>query len=185
MASCRRIRMPPCCSTAGNRDESGGRPSVNIPDIRLNLLELLCSPRATCTGSRHIRPDWYVYHTPVHVLTPVTQIVHPDAGAIDVKHSTFKNVKSFLKASAKEGLLKLKETKGDVVVTAVHPQHPAVAGKRPHRTIGDLEAKAKKEEDREQKEKEAQEKRRGEIHVAELWKPFGTTVPLFVAAEKE
>ena len=38
---------------------------------------------------------------------------------------------------------------------------------------------------REQKEKEAQEKRRGEIHVAELWKPFGTTVPLFVAAEKE
>ena len=70
-----------------------------------------------------------------------------------MKHSTFKNVKSFLKASAKEGLLKLKETKGDVVVTAVHPQHPAVAGKRPHRTIGDLEAKAKKEEDREQKEK--------------------------------
>ena len=40
-----------------------------------------------------------------------------DAGAIDVKHSTFKNVKSFLKSVAKEGLVKVKETKGDIVVT--------------------------------------------------------------------
>ena len=44
----------------------------------------------------------------------------PDANLIDVKHSTHKNVKSFLKACAKEGLVKLKETKGDVVVTGKH-----------------------------------------------------------------
>ena len=68
---------------------------------------------------------------------------------------------------------------------AVYPQHPAVLARRPHRTIGDLEAKAKKAENREQKEKEAEEKRKGEIRVTELWKPFGTTVPFFVAAEKE
>lgn len=44
--------------------------------------------------------DWYV-----------------DVGAIDIKQSTHKSVKVFLKACAKEGLMKLKETKGDVVVT--------------------------------------------------------------------
>ena len=37
-----------------------------------------------------------------------------------MKHSTFKNVKAFLKASAKEGLIKLKESKSDVVVTGEH-----------------------------------------------------------------
>ncbi|TBU43036.1 eukaryotic translation initiation factor SUI1 family protein [Dichomitus squalens] len=108
-----------------------------------------------------------------------------DASWIDVKHSTHKNVKSFLKACAKEGLIKLKETKGDVVITAVSPQHPAVLAMRRHRTIGDLEAKAKKAGDREQKEKEAEEKRKSEIRVSEFWKPFGTTVPFFVAAEKD
>lgn len=68
---------------------------------------------------------------------------------------------------------------------AVYPKHQEVIARRPHRTIGDLEAKAKKAGEREQKAKEAEEKRKGEIHVAELWKPFGTTVPFFVAAEKE
>ncbi|KAI0696389.1 eukaryotic translation initiation factor SUI1 family protein [Cerioporus squamosus] len=128
---------------------------------------------------------WTSYVLPARPAQALTANGLVDASAVDVKHSTFKNVKSFLKASAKEGLLKLKETKGDVVVTAVYPQHPAVAGKRPHRTIGELEAKAKKAEGREQKEKEAEEKRKGEIQVTELWKPFGTTVPLFVAAEKD
>ncbi len=36
---------------------------------------------------------------------------------MDIKQSTYKNVKTFLKACAKEGLLKLKETKGDIQVT--------------------------------------------------------------------
>ena len=41
----------------------------------------------------------------------------PESFAIDIKHSTHKSVKAFLKASAKEGLIKLKDVKGDVVVT--------------------------------------------------------------------
>ena len=67
----------------------------------------------------------------------------------------------------------------------MYPEHPAVLGHRSHRTIGDMAAKVKKAEDREQKEKAAEEKRKGEMQVVELWKPHGTTVPLFVAAEKE
>ena len=69
--------------------------------------------------------------------------------------------------------------------TAVHPQHPAVLSKRSHLTIGDIEAKLKRAEKKKQEEKEAKEKRKGEIHVAELWKPFENTVPFFVAAKQE
>lgn len=44
-------------------------------------------------------------------------IYNLDVNSIDIKQSTHKSVKVFLKACAKEGLIKLKETKGDVVVT--------------------------------------------------------------------
>ncbi|OSD03739.1 eukaryotic translation initiation factor SUI1 family protein [Trametes coccinea BRFM310] len=128
---------------------------------------------------------WSTYVLPARPAFALEMYGLPDASSIDVKHSTFKNVKTFLKASAKEGLIKLKESKSDVTVTAVFPQHPDVLARRPHRTIGDIESKVKKAEDREQKEREAEEKRKGEIQVSELWKPYGTTVPFFVAAEKD
>ena len=55
----------------------------------------------------------------VHVLKQPPNLSRPseDASSLDVKHSTFKNVKSFLKAATKEGLIKVKETKGDIVIT--------------------------------------------------------------------
>lgn len=41
-----------------------------------------------------------------------------------MKHSTYKSVKAFLKACAKEGLIKLKDAKGgDVVVAGVSDPH--------------------------------------------------------------
>ncbi|KAH9856271.1 eukaryotic translation initiation factor SUI1 family protein [Lenzites betulinus] len=128
---------------------------------------------------------WSAYVLPARPAYALDVYGLPDANSIDVKHSTFKNVKTFLKASAKDGLIKLKETKSDIMVTAVFPKHVDVLAHRSHRTTGDLEAKVKKAETREQKEREAAEKRKGEIQVAELWKPHGNTVPLFVAAEKD
>lgn len=125
---------------------------------------------------------------------------------MDIKQSTHKTVKAFLKASAKEGLIKLKETKGDVVITgasspfasplpdfsltrfewpAVYPAHPAVAGHKPHKTVQSVEEKREKTEERQRKAQEAEEKKRSEIHIAELWKPHGPTVGWFVAAEKK
>ncbi|KAI0694966.1 eukaryotic translation initiation factor SUI1 family protein [Cytidiella melzeri] len=108
-----------------------------------------------------------------------------DASAIDIKHSTHKSVKTFLKACAKEGLLKLKETKGDVVVTGVSPKHPAVAAHKPHRTIHSVEVQREKADERERKQKEAEEKKNREIQITELLKPFGSTIAWFVAAEKD
>ena len=54
-----------------------------------------------------------------HVLP--ARPAHVDVGAADIKHSTHKSVKVFLKASAKEGLIKLKESKGDVLITGTLP----------------------------------------------------------------
>ena len=48
-----------------------------------------------------------------------------------------------------------------------------------------MDLKREKAEDRERKEREAEEKRKGEIQIVELYKPFGNTVPWFVSAEKE
>ncbi|KAH8101298.1 eukaryotic translation initiation factor SUI1 family protein [Cristinia sonorae] len=107
-----------------------------------------------------------------------------DPSEIDIKQSTHKSVKVFLKACAKEGLVKLKENKGDVLISGVFPAHPAVAAHRPHKTVGAVQAKLERAEERERKEREAEEKKRGEIQVTELWKPFGSTVGLFVTAGK-
>ncbi|KAI0084693.1 eukaryotic translation initiation factor SUI1 family protein [Irpex rosettiformis] len=108
-----------------------------------------------------------------------------DTSIVDIKHSTHKSVKTFLKACAKEGLLKLKESKGDVVVTGVFPQNPAVVAHKPYRTLQSVEIKKEKAEQRERQAKEAEEKKKGEIHVVELLKPFGDTIAWFVSAEKD
>ena len=68
--------------------------------------------------------------------------------------------------------------------TAVFPAHPAVAGHTSHRTVRDVELRAQKAEAREKQEKQAEEKRKGEIQVIELYKPLGPTVAWIVAADK-
>lgn len=42
---------------------------------------------------------------------------------MDIKHSEFKSLTLFLKASTKEGLIKIKEAKGGMVVTGVNRVH--------------------------------------------------------------
>ncbi|PSS30878.1 hypothetical protein PHLCEN_2v2605 [Hermanssonia centrifuga] len=127
---------------------------------------------------------WTNYVLPARPAQALGSTGLVDSSAIDIKQSSHKSVKSFLKACAKEGLIKLKETKGDVVVTGIFPTHPAVNTHRPHRTVGSVEAKREKAEVRERKEKEAEEKKRGEIRALELWKPYGPTIGWFIAAEK-
>ncbi|KAI8968620.1 hypothetical protein BD414DRAFT_504220, partial [Trametes punicea] len=112
---------------------------------------------------------WSAYVLPARPAYALDMYGLRDASAIDVKHSTFKSVKTFLRASAKEGLIKLKESKSDLMVTAVFPPHPYVDSRQPHRTIGDIEAKAKKAEDRVQKEREEEEKRKGRHSTSDLY----------------
>lgn len=109
-----------------------------------------------------------------------------------------------MKFCAKDGLIKLKDSKGgDVVVTgelgpvvwrlcaraqkraAVFPKHPHVAEHRQHLTVKEVELRQQRAEDRERREKETEEKRKSEIHITEFWKPFGSTLNFFIAADKE
>lgn len=53
------------------------------------------------------------------------------------------------------------------------------------RTVQDVDTKAQKAEARERREREEEERRRGELHITELWKPIGSTLGWFAAAGKE
>ena len=47
------------------------------------------------------------------------QLTKAASTPVDIKHSNFKSLTAFLKLSAKEGLIKIKERKGEVVVTGM------------------------------------------------------------------
>ncbi|TFY63903.1 hypothetical protein EVJ58_g2961 [Rhodofomes roseus] len=157
--------------------------------LRDALLQALQTSLASLPASSFPIPAstfWSSYILPARPVYATGRREPLDPSKMDVKHSTHKSVKAFLKACAKDGLIKLKDAKGgDVFVTAVFPKHSDVAEHREHRTVKDAELKQQKAEDRERKEREAEEKRKGEIHITELWKPFGTTLSFFVAADKQ
>lgn len=84
---------------------------------------------------------------------------------------------AFLKAAEKDGLLKLKGEN----VTVLNSAHPEVVALPKFRTVGEVEAKAKK--------READEKARDGavkmVDVVELWKPHGPSTSLFDDAGAE
>jgi len=79
----------------------------------------------------------------------------------------------------KEGLVKLKEYKGELNVLSVDGQHKGVAGHRVFTSVGDLDAKEVRKA-----EVKAQESTKREVVVKELWKPHGKALELFEAAKK-
>ena len=48
-----------------------------------------------------------------------SQLTNATSTPVDIKHSGFKSLTAFLKASAKEGLIKIKENKGGMIVTGM------------------------------------------------------------------
>ncbi|KAI0789203.1 eukaryotic translation initiation factor SUI1 family protein [Abortiporus biennis] len=191
---------PPSATVEGKAEEAEQQeeetnkvnPEVTLtPDevstvLRSALLQALSTSLASLPTSAYPIPASLFWATHVLPARPIYTDQGPiDPTFVDAKHSSYKSVKAFLKSSAKEGLIKLKEVKGDVVVTAVYPKHPAVASHRSHRTLHSVEEKREKAEERERKEKEQEEKKKSEIHAVELWKPHEKTIPFFVSAEKD
>ncbi|KAH9915323.1 uncharacterized protein B0H18DRAFT_886092 [Fomitopsis serialis] len=182
-------------------------PPLNAEDVsqflRDALLQALQTSLASLPASAFpitASTFWTTYVLPARPVHAPDRKEPLDMGSIDAKHSTYKSVKAFLKACAKDGLIKLKDAKGgDVVVTGkaavrqiscdpiqkADDPHSDVNDHRQHRTVKEVELRQQKAEDRERREREAEEKRRGEIQVTEFWKPFGTTLNFFVAADKE
>ena len=62
------------------------------------------------------------YETYILPYRPSKELAVTDT-PVDIKHSGYKSLTAFLKANAKEGLIKLKESKGEVVVTGAYRIH--------------------------------------------------------------
>jgi len=110
-------------------------------------------------------------------ILPSRPFNHPALNQINIKSSSYKKLKPFLKAVEKDGILKLKEMGGDLVVVSVDAAHVDVVGVRKWRTVGEEERKQKV---REKREAEILGKT-GPLEVREVYKPIGGVVALFEA----
>jgi hypothetical protein len=94
---------------------------------------------------------------------------------VNIKHSTYKSLTAFLKACEKEGLIKLKDTKSELVITGVFPNHADVLAHRRYETLKDVELKREKRAEME----EAEKNKVKEMLITEMWKPHQQTIGFF------
>ncbi|KAH7908853.1 hypothetical protein BJ138DRAFT_1115485 [Hygrophoropsis aurantiaca] len=113
--------------------------------------------------SSHILPSRPAFFSP----TPSTPV--------DIKHSSHKSLTAFLKSAEKDGLLKLKDMKFDVLVLGVIPKHKDVEAHRVYTSLRDVELKNEKRENREEEERTKVK----ELVVRELWKPHQQSMKFF------
>lgn len=99
----------------------------------------------------------------------------PAATPLDIKHSSHKSLTAFLKACEKDGLLKLKDMKSDLVVMGVFPKHTDVISHHAYRTVKEMEEKRERTQERAEMERSKVK----EMQVTELWKPHQQTVQFF------
>lgn len=96
------------------------RESVEVSDIlRSALLQSIVTTLSKLPPSSFpISPSVFseTYILPYRPSKEVSATSTP----VDIKHSGHKSLTAFLKASAKEGLIKIKEIKGEVAVTGVY-----------------------------------------------------------------
>ncbi|KAF9649472.1 hypothetical protein BDM02DRAFT_3230271 [Thelephora ganbajun] len=104
---------------------------------------------------------------------------------VDVKHSEFKSLTAFLKVSAKEGLIKIKETKGGMVVTGVDGSHAGVRAHVRHVTVKDVEAHKENQEEVQAQEIEKVEVQHRERQVTLLRKPGPVSAAFFQNTGKD
>ncbi|CAE7195052.1 unnamed protein product, partial [Rhizoctonia solani] len=95
---------------------------------------------------------------------------------LDIKHTPHKKLAPFLKTFEKDGILKLKDVRGELLVFSVDAKHPALvdAGKWGWKTIG---AEEKKEKDKDN----ATDGSVKEILIEEVWFPEASTESFFEA----
>lgn len=95
----------------------------------------------------------------------------------------------------KEGLLKLKSTRDQDVIVSIDTAHAAVESFKPHRTIGEVEAKEKKKAAAAGGSASTSaggsigggaggEAKGKKIEVSELWKPHGSTTNFWSVVEQ-
>ncbi|KAI9429000.1 hypothetical protein H4582DRAFT_2035102 [Lactarius indigo] len=144
--------------------------------LRAALLQALQTSLAALPISAFPMPTTTLYTT--HIL-PARPFSREATTPVDIKHSAFKSLSAFLRASEKGGLLKLKEARPDVQVSAVFPTHPDVIAHEPHRTVGEEDERRRRAEQREAQQAAEAANAGKTTTVTELWKPHLGTLPLF------
>ncbi|KAG2031767.1 hypothetical protein BDR03DRAFT_927535 [Suillus americanus] len=102
----------------------------------------------------------------------------PVSTPIDIKHSSHKSLAYFLKSAEKQGLLKLKEIKSELMVFSVATSHANVVAHRPYLSLKDVVLRNEKRGQREEEERT----RVKELEVTELWKPHLQSLKFFADA---
>ncbi|TFY65557.1 hypothetical protein EVG20_g5538 [Dentipellis fragilis] len=164
-----------------DKGESSGEEEKLTPEevstvLRTSLLQALKTTLASLPTSAFPMQATTFYTS--HIL-PARPASRTGSISIDIKHSAFKSLTAFLKQSEKQGLIKLKDSKPDVAISAVFPTHADVAAHALHLTVGEIDDKKRKEKERADRREQAEEARERSLSVVELWKPHQTSVKLF------
>ncbi|KAG1728969.1 uncharacterized protein EDB91DRAFT_1085903 [Suillus paluster] len=117
-----------------------------------------------------------LYSTYILPSQPASSPSQPDISTpIDIKHSSHKSLAHFLKSAEKQGLLKLKEIKYELMVFSVTTAHADVVAHRPYISLKDEFLRKKQREEKEQT-------RVRNRKVTKLHKPHLQSLKLFADA---
>ncbi|KAG2107739.1 uncharacterized protein F5147DRAFT_696927 [Suillus discolor] len=143
---------------------------------------LLQAMRTTLSGSQASAlpmPASTFYSAYILPSRPAQSPSQPSVSTpIDIKHSTHKSLAYFLKSAEKQGLLKLKEIKSELMVFSVATSHADVVAHRPYLSLKDVALRNEKRGQREEEERT----RVKELEVTELWKPHLQSLKFFAEA---
>ncbi|KAF8890698.1 hypothetical protein BD779DRAFT_1516510 [Infundibulicybe gibba] len=180
----------------GPDDSSEPTPDVSSL-LHLSLLQAISTTLASLPPSSFPIPSttFYTNHIlPARPAFPASVLAtgsdDSTAASIDpqdvtIKSSSHKSLTAFLKSAEKAALLTTKapqkhSQQSELLVMAVKPTNPAVAGHRSYVTVKNIETKLAKQAEREEREKEGPQAS-GELVVRELWKPHQASVALIEA----
>ncbi|KAF9783951.1 hypothetical protein BJ322DRAFT_1109804 [Thelephora terrestris] len=179
-------------AAAGTRSEStrdGITPKALSPEEVSNALKsaLLASISTTLSklppGSFPVTPS--VFYETYILPYRSSRLTKTTSTPVDIKHSEFRSLAVFLKASAKEGLIKIKENKGGMVVTGVDGSHPSVGAHVRSVTIKDVEVYKAKQEEAQAQEAGKAKMQHHTLLVTRLRKPGPISAPFFQRIGKD
>ncbi|KAH9034460.1 hypothetical protein EDB85DRAFT_2222145 [Lactarius pseudohatsudake] len=151
--------------------------------LRAALLQALRTSLVALPNSAFPMPMTTLYTA--HIL-PARPFSRTATTPVDIKHSTFKSLPAFLRASDEGGLPKLMDARPDVQVSTVFPTHAAVIAYEPHCTVGEEDEQRRRAEGRETQQAANAEKTTTvtELTTLPLLEDFRLKSALFTYVEK-
>ncbi|KAH7922526.1 hypothetical protein BV22DRAFT_1070355 [Leucogyrophana mollusca] len=143
--------------------------------LRTSLLQAIRTSLSALPPSTYPIPASTFYSSHILPSRPAYFSSSAPSTPVDIKHSSHKSLTAFLKSAEKDGLLKLKEMKSDVLVLGVVPKHADVEAHRSYTSLKDVEVKNERREHREEEERSKVK----ELVVRELWKPHQQSMKFF------